>query len=402
MLVVPSLKLTEDWSGGMNNLSQVDRIPEGQVRDLLNLDPVKGGGLQLRANKSLIAAVEGVHGAIPYLDGFLVAGQGQLIRFSAASGIAEPIGNYPSAGGIVGAELNGDAFIASGTEMLRVRGRQVGPWGLPEIAANAYIQPGLLPAGIYRVAVTAMDAFGAESGATPLIISLNDPSAVQIEWVAPAGAVECRVYMSVANGETLYLQQPSATSPLTLNNVRDDTARLLHGDLKKPGHPSAVKAYKGRLLLVCGTALAITEPFAPHLASWSHGFIQYPAAIDMVVATDGGVYVAAGNETFFVSAIGTEEQAQRLVLGVGSVKGSGATLPDGRAVWMTRYGQAFGSPDGSVSLPQKERYAPALADQAETGLVENNGLQMLVTTMKGPVGPNALGVLDAFDLEIDQ
>jgi hypothetical protein len=122
----------------------------------------------------------------------------------------------------------------------------------------------------------------------------------------------------------------------------------------------------------------------------------------MVAANDGGVFVAAGNETFFISALGTESQSQRRVLGIGAVRGSGAALPDGRVAWMTRYGQAFGSPDGSISLPQKERYAPAVAQQADAGLVEGNGVHMLVTTMKGPVGPNALGVLDAFDLEIDQ
>jgi hypothetical protein len=402
VIVVPSLELSEDWSGGMNNLSQVDRIPEGQVRDLLNLDPVKGGGLQLRANKSNVAELVDVHGAIPYLDGFLIASQDQLIRFSAADGVAEVIGSFQASGGIVGATLNGDAFIASATDMYRVRGRELGPWGLPEIAVSVFIQSGLLPAGIYRVAVTAVDAFGAESGASPQIITVSSPSALQVEWVAPAGAVECRVYLSAANGETLYLQQSGAVSPMQLNGLRDDTARLLNGDLKMPRLPSAVVAYKGRLLLVCGKVLAITEPFAPHLASWSHGFVQYSTDIDMVAANDGGVFVAAGNETFFISALGTESQSQRKVLGIGAVRGSGEALPDGRVAWMTRYGQAFGSADGSISLPQKERYAPAVAQQAGTGLVENNGVHMLVTTMKGPVGPNALGVLDAFDLEIDQ
>jgi hypothetical protein len=242
--VVPGFNKAEDWSGGMNNLSQVDRIPEGQVRDLLNLDPVKGGGLQLRANKSVVAELDDVHGAIPYLDGFLIAAQDQLIRFSAADGVAEVIGSFQASGGIVGATLNGDAFIASATGMYRVRGRELGPWGLPEIAASVFIQSGLLPAGIYRVAVTAVDAFGAESGASPLIITVSSPSALQVEWVTPAGAVECRVYLSAANGETLYLQQQGAVSPMQLNGLRDDTARLLNGDLKMPRQPSAVVVFR--------------------------------------------------------------------------------------------------------------------------------------------------------------
>lgn len=133
----------------------------------------------------------------------------------------------------------------------------------------------------------------------------------------------------------------------------------------------------------------------------AYGFVQYGAPVDMVAVTDGGIYVAAGQKTYFLSAPGTADISQRTVLEVGAVPGSGVTLPSGLATWMTRYGQAMGDIGGSVQLPQRDRHAPILASEASAGLVEANGLQMLVTTMRGATGPNSLGVEDSFDMEIE-
>lgn len=36
---MPEVAKFNNWAGGMNNLDQADRLPEGQVRDLLNFNP---------------------------------------------------------------------------------------------------------------------------------------------------------------------------------------------------------------------------------------------------------------------------------------------------------------------------------------------------------------------------
>lgn len=389
------------FAGGMNNMSPVDRLPEGQVRDLLNLDPVGGGALQLRAGRDKCADLGSVHGAVPYGDGFLLAAGEDLIRFSAATNEARVIGQVAASGGLCGAELNGDAFLCSAVSAMRVRGDQVGAWGLPEIYPRVTVGVGTMPAGIYRVAVTAMDAFSAESGAAPLVVTLTEPGSIELLWVAPAGAASCRVYASVANGETLYLQADGVTGGHTIESVRDDSARLMTGNLVPPPVAAQIVAYKSRLLLVAGSAVWITEPFAPHLVNMAHGFVHYGAAVDMIAATDGGVFIAAGQKTYFLTNPGMPESAQPTVLEFGAVRGSGVTLPDGRAAWMTRYGQAFGAPDGSVQLPQREKYSPQIASGASVGVVDGNGVQMLVTTMKGPTRDSVIGVADSFDLEIE-
>lgn len=390
-----------NWSGGMNNLAQVDRIPDMQVRELLNLDPVGGGALQRRAGFSKVAILANVHGAVPYLDGLLVAAGDQLVRYIAATNEHRSIGTIAATGGLCGAELNGDAFVCTRIGSARIRGDQVGAWGLPEIVPRVVLNEGRLPAGIYRVAVTALDAFGAESGAAPLIITLDQPGSISLLWIPPAGAVECRVYASAANGETLYQQTRTGDGGFTLQSIDDSGARLLTGNLSSPPIATQIAVYKGHLVLVCGSALWITEPFAPHLVNKAYGFVQYGAPVDMIAVTDGGVYVAAGQKTHFLTSLGTADINQRTVLEVGAVPGSGLTLPSGQATWMTKYGQAMGDIGGSVQLPQRDRHAPILASEASAGVVEANGLQMLVTTMHGVTGPNSLGVEDSFDMEIE-
>lgn len=395
------MKRTDNWAGGINNLAQIDRLPEGQVRDLVNLDPVGGGGLQLRAAQFRIHPCNAVHGAVAYSGGFLVADGPELIQFSFADNTPRVLASIAGTGGLCGAELNGDTFLCTANDSIRVRDGRAGPWGLSEIHPRVTVVPGSMPAGVYRVAVTAIDEFGSASGAAPMIVTLAQPGAIELLWSPPVGAIECQVYASAADGETLYRQASGAMSGFTVSSITDSSDRMTTANLVRPPVATQVYAYKGRLVLVVGSTIWITEPYAPHLCSMTCGFVQYGSPVDMVAVTDGGIYVSAGQKTYFLTGVGTDGQSQRAVLEFGAVRGSGMTLPDGRAAWMTRYGQAFGEASGAASLPQRPSFAPSLASDASVGIVENNGVQMLVTTMKGTTGPNTLGVGDSFDLEIE-
>lgn len=391
-----------DWAGGMNNISQADRLPDGQVRDLLNLDPVVGGELHRRAMETKVIEMTAVHGAVPYLDGFLVADGSSLVRVSCRHNEALLIASIPSAGGLCGAELNGDAFVCTATHSLRVRGDLVGEWGLPEIQPRVQLAAGAMPPGVYHVAVTGIDAFGGESGAFPLLVTLEQEGRIDLQWPIPTGAEECRVYASQANGETLYLQARVSVGAHSLERVVDDSARLTVGNLVQPPVASSVIAYKGRLLLVCHDVVWITEPFAPGLVNPLTGFVAYSDRVELVLPVDLGVYIATSSRTYFVTGIGTDQVQQRTLFGHGAVRGSGVVLPDGRATWMTRYGQAFGDAAGNVQLPQEKSFAPVIASQAVAGLIEGNGCQMAVVALRGTASPSTLGIQDTFDGEIDE
>lgn len=389
------------WEKGINNLSPVDQLPEGHARDLLNLDPVKGGALHARSAKIQSHPLASVRGGIACPDGFLLVADGWMKHFSCASGQARDLLAIPGATTLVGAEINGDIFLSAGNQLLRYRNGVVTAGGVDLIFPGLYLDPGRLPAGIYRVAVTVIDALGIEHGSQPLVVSVPEGSSFRIEWQAPAAAAKCRLYVSPCNSETLYLQD-DVISPAVIDQIKDDTQRLEVVGLEAPPPPSQIYAYKGRLVYVAGSALWVSSAYAPHLVDRVAGFFAYASPISLVAPTDGGLFVVAGDETFFLRAPGTNETSNSKVLAIGAEPGSAVALRDGRAAWMTERGQAFGSPDGSVSLPQEHTYAPNLAASAAAGLIEGNGIELIATAPKGVITQNRLGVADAFDLEIDE
>jgi hypothetical protein len=388
-----------DFSGGMNNIAQVNNLPANAVREISNMDPVEGGALQLRAGAQRILQLDNLRGGVEVNGDLIVVGD-RLQRFIPYAGTVVDLGAAPD-GEVAGASMNGDAFLNIGATMLRVRETTVGPWCLPEINLMVGVGAGALPGGVYRLAVTAVDQFAAETGCDPMIVQVADGSSITVSWVAPPGAVSCKVYASATNGETLYFQT-TATGEFTLSTpAQDQTARLTTMNLQAPPNANLIASHKGRLLLAAGNVLWATEPFAVHLVNFATGYLAYESPITVVIGVEGGVYVATETRTWFVADFGTTKVQQAVVLEVGAVPGSGVLLPDGRATWITRYGQAFGSPTGALELPQRNSYAPVIASHASAGVVDHNGVQMVVTNLKGATNTNSLGVEDFFDMEIE-
>ena len=113
-----------------------------------------------------------------------------------------------------------------------------------------------------------------------------------------------------------------------------------------------------------------------------------------------GLFVATTGKTYFITGIGTDDVQQREVLNCGAAPGSAVKLPDGRVAWFTQYGQAIGSADGSVSLPNRPNYAPDIGSIGAAGVLEHNGNQMVVTNMRGELQGNRLQARDFASLEV--
>lgn len=392
-------KYITSFARGLNNLDQAIALPDGAVRELMNFDPVGGGSLSLRSGYQKLQAITGVRGGFEVGADIIVVAD-DIYRFSPRQGYATLLAAAPEGTKVLGTELNNDGFMQVGVTQLRVRGSLVAPWAVPDITPDIGFVAGALPAGTYRVAVTCLDAFGAESGATPMIFTLNGAEAVTINWTKPAGAVSCRVYASVANGETLY-SQGEAENSFTLNAVRDDLARLTTMNLQPPPLADHLAVYKARVILAADNVLWFASPFAPHLVNYIDGHVSYDAPIVMVQPVDDGVYLATEHRTYWLTDPTLDQAKQEVIAEHGAIPGSNALLPDGRATWLCEYGQVFGSKTGALELPQRESYAPTIASTATAGVVSHNGVQMVVTNLKGAVTPNALSVVDSFDLEIE-
>lgn len=386
---------TDNWAKGANNLARPERLPEGFVRSLTNLDPAAGGQLDLRAGYERIATGN-VRLAVAMGEQVIYVADAVIGCHSINTNSARAIGSVSPNGEIAGVELNGEVFIASAADSLRTNGEWVKPWAVPAPAMRVEVIDGALPAGIYKIAVTALGADGEESGADPLIVRLVEGKALRVTSTDPRAL---RLYVSKENGATLYSQGPLIAGAMAVTRVADDAERLTTGGLVPLPACSMLAAYKSMILGVYDTFVLMTAPMLPHLFDPVSGFFQFPVAPSLIATTDGGVYVAAGDKTYFLTLLETATPSMRVVLEVGAVQGSAVKLPDGSAAWFTRYGLAIGGAGGEISLPNRQTYAPELAVRGASGVLEHRGNSMVITTMRGAVTANNLATGDFAELE---
>ena len=389
------LRRKDNWSRGANNRAKASRLEEGFVRQLVNLDPSADGGLNLRAGYERVAYGENVRGAwavageVVFVDGV------QVLSYRPGTNEVVALGTLSSVAPLAGAVLNDQLYLSSATDSVRYGGDALKPWAVVAPDFSVEEIEGAMPPGIYKIALVSTGSDGEESGAEPKLIRISRGGL----RLTTTDDRPLRVYASVANGETLFYQGVLVAGALALTSVGDATERCVTVGMRPLPACDELVAYHGVLLGRVGRYVFSTAPMTPHLCDPVSGFLQYGAEVKLLAATEGGVYIVA-DKTYFVQGVETSSPGQRAVLDFGAVEGSAVVLPDKRVAWFTRYGLAIGNANGEVSLPNLNDYAPDVAAEGASGVVEHAGNQMLVTTMRGVAAPNNLATGDFADLEI--
>lgn len=386
----------DNWAAGANNIAKPERLPEGAVVGAVNVDPTVGGKFELRVGFEQVFAGANMRGVFAAGDVLVMVDGSQLLAYETATDTPTPLATIAAAGPVAAAYLNDSLYLNTLSESLCFDGQALRPWAISAPSFDLQLVAGQLPAGLYKVAVTAVEG-GVESGALPLIVRLDGTQDLR---VLCSDARECRVYASVADGKTLYLQGSPLAGALRMGYVADDSQRLETDELEPLPFCDQLSTHNSLIIGSRGRYLYHTEPMWPHLHNPVTGFLQFAGEITMHASVGTGLFVATTSKTYFITGIGTDEVLQREVLGVGAAPGSAVVLPDERVAWFTRYGQAIGAADGSVSLPNRASYAPELGSIGAAGVLEHNGNQMVVTNMRGEVQGNRLQARDFASLEI--
>lgn len=386
---------TDDWAKGANNIAKPERLPEGFVRELVNLDPSEGGQLSLRANSLRVREAANMRLAVALPERVVFVDGGDLGCYSKKTASSAVLGSVNSAGEVAGVAFYGQVYLSGANDSWRTDGRTVKPWAVPAPGADLEVIDGALPAGVYKVAVTALGADGEESGAEPFILRVTGGKALRI---SSPDSRPLRVYVSVANGATLFSQGPLIGGAMAITQVDDHAEPLTTTGLVPLPACSLLATHRGVILGAHDCCLVFTVPMTPHLMDPVAGFFQYPEAVTVIAPTEGGVYVVA-DQTYFITGLETATPSQLPVLGLKAVQGSAVALPDKRVAWFTRYGLAIGDSTGAITLPNRQTYAPDLARSGASGVLENNGIPMVVTTMRGATQANNLATGDFAELE---
>lgn len=383
------LKPRRDTFTGSNNIAKPERLPEGAVVEAVNLDFTVGGKAELRTGFELVGEFTDVRALFDMGDDLALVADDKLVRIT-------PRGNTElanlSGGPVAACWHNDELFINTLNESLRV-GRDVKPWAIEAPVFDIEVVAGNFPAGIYQVAVTAVQ--GVESGALPMIVRLDEGQGIRVNVTDDR---DCRLYCSVVNGSTLYLQGIAYDTNL-LGLPYDDSERLTTNALYRLPFCEQLASHGAMIVGAWGRYLFYTRPMMPHLHNPESDFLQFPAPVSVVISVDSGLFVCA-DKTYFITGLGSAELNQATRLEFGAVRGSAVLLPDGSATWFSEYGQVVGRKDGSIELINRDSYAPETAQQGSAGFLEHNGNQMVVTTMRGEPKGSGLRSTDHWDLEI--
>lgn len=399
-------KFFTNWEKGANNVVQADRLPDGYARAVVNADPCPGGPLNLRTGYERVYQGTNVRGVLALGDNLLIADGASLVEFNGVTGATRALRAIAGAGPFVGDYVDNVLYFCTATECLQYDGHTVRNWGVPDVSNQPSISVGAggLQAGGYQVAMTYTDAYGVEGGTdAPAVVNVPANGAVVVNVQNIPAGCKANVYIGSVNGSTLYLQATmDSPAAMTFGLLRDDTQRCTTILCQAPIPGTQVTAHRGVLAVANDNVLQLTLPFQRHLISRHTGFVQFGGAIGMVVHSEdvkpGHLFVSA-DRCYVLTDAETDRIGQQPVLQYPAVAGTGVRLPDGRGAWMTQYGQAI-TRGAEVSLVNRESFAPILAASGAAGVVDFNGNQMVVTTMRGPNRPNLLAATDFFEGEI--
>lgn len=402
----------DNFVRGSNNRARAGAMPEGYVRELINLDPLPGGELALRTGYTQVYASTAVRGALALRDKLLIADGTDLVEFDTASNSSRVLRAIAGAGAFVGAEFNGELFFCTANECLRYDGANVRPWG---VSTPAYQPPpavsagGALRAAAYKYATTFVDASGHEGGAsTPgaFVIS-TEQSVAQFSLPTPPAGGRVRLYCSFGDSTELYLQaERSGAGVVALSVVRTDTASLATQGAKPPAPGEFITAHHGVLLLASGRSVWVTHPLRPHLVFPARGFFQYPTDVTGLLGVEGGVYVLT-DRAYWLSDVEGGQPVQIVANDAEPVRGTGVIVPspDGdntrrSALWMTQYGAVLGDATGTARFLTRSAYVPTITARGASGVIEHDGNQLAVTSMRGTPRGSAVTAGDYVDAEI--
>jgi hypothetical protein len=304
-------------------------------------------------------------------------------------------------------EVNGTVYFSNGVQNGKVAPSEAREEWAPERPSTVPILTaiaGAMPAGIYRVSWTFVDASGEESGAVdPISITLAAPGSIRVTGFPPIAAAyptlaALRLYVSPVNGEVLYKHADLPASGNTQFDISASTTpgkqlNTLHLDRMIP--MEMLEHYNGRIYGVSGRVVWFTEALRYGLHNPQRNFLLFNHDIAIVKAVVDGLFIATTERTYFYAGAGPDQFTPRIVLPYGAIKGTGITFPkteqasgrrsaDAGVVvgWFSERGFVKGMAGGAVQLGDKERIMLGMYGEGAAMYRETDGIRQVIGTMR--------------------
>lgn len=372
------------WPAGMNNRQEAHALPEGTLRNAVNIDIDNQGRLRRRGGYSRIVAAVGAHSGYACAGGVFFVDGTRLLRLNdddSATEICTVSGDpvaYEYFDGVLyfSDGVTARKLLADGTVMR---------WGydVPGKPALASF-PGALPAGRYLAAATYVTADGIEHGASELAeIAVTVDSSIQFTDLPQRGDAVLRLYLSPVNGKTLYHVGDTQAAAFTVYAEPGSGKALDTQFVSGPPAGSIIRQHDGRMYVADGNIRWHSEPFAFSHFKLAQNFVQYEHDIAVMEPVEAGMWVATTARTYLLGGETAESPVQREVVSYGAIPGTGVKDPaTGNAMWYSTRGAVTGTRDGQIVNMQEANVAADTGAAGAAVLRERDGIKQFIASVR--------------------
>ena len=378
---------------GMNNRQRAEALPDGYVRNAVNVDFDNQGNLRLRNGNTQLYSGSGCHS----FDLRYFVESGDLKRLESdntATTVKSTVGDsamlFTQVGGIIyyGNETT-TGRIVNGVS--RNNGAQT-PIKNPDCLA---VVSGGMFAGDYQVTMTWIDDLGEESGALAgKRLTVAEGGGIFVDnFPTPPGNIDkLALYVTSVNGEEFYLygEYPATTGQVnitkSINSIPLRTQFCYVPEFKN----QALQAHYGRIYWADGNLLRFTLPQRYGLTKANH-FLPLDSQVAVIASIPNALYVATLNKTYRITNLDGEGFPVRTeIKPYGAVPGSLAYDSNTtNAFWHSDKGFVTATDEGVGELTYA-MIAASLFTWGASLVVERDGVKMLVGRFKGGTASNQL------------
>ena len=337
--------LIPGWPLGMNNTLADVELPKNTLRDAVNVDIRPNGNVASRAGIVPAILSAGAHSIYSAAGKMVWATATQL--YASYDGVNKVLlegSNANYAANISYVEVNGEVYFVSPllTGKININGTKEG-WGTqaPTVAPTLST-PLSVPAhnaSVYQVTCTFVLASGEESGA-PLgnLVMCGDVPYINVTAIpqsSDARVKYTRIYATAPDGDEFFrvLDVPAGTTTAVINSYPSGGMSLTTQFNNAPPTGQLVEYHNGRLYVASGNVLWESDALRYGIFDNVHGFTMYPSRITMIKAVTDGMYLSiAGDRTYFLQGMGTDDVVQIPVSRYAAIEGAACNLPESKEV----------------------------------------------------------------------
>lgn len=390
------------------------------LREAVNVDLDKTGWIRRRAGRTKLATMTNAHSLASIGGMLLCVDDGGLYRITPASTVADTRIDLLQGGVGIGrmsyAEAGGAVYWCNGEQSGRIINGAAAHWGLePPGAPTLLVSFGDLPAGRYLVAVTVEDDSGLESGARQVsAIELTETGGINVGGLsAEPNAAWLNLYLSATNGQVLYwaARVPMAMMSVILTQTPESTDTLdVLGFYGPPAGARMVRFYRGRALVIAGTALYWSQPLAFHHFDLSRDVQLFAEPPLLLEPLSSGFYLAEGTRTYWVAGDDPETWQPRQVDDRRVAAGPALRIPGDKIpalqtsslvlVWATETGPVAGLEGGQVVHLTEDAVAMDAHSLASISYREQDGLAQVLMQLRGKEASSGFAASDRISATI--